>query len=87
MRHKYVKTRWLGALLLGLVGCQAPQPDLKPAEQPEELRVPPADDSRYNSPAKYPKDTLNQDLLKKPDTPGPMNPASGRMPGMGGMGR
>ena len=87
MRHRCVKTRWLGAILLGLAGCQTAQPELKPAQQPEEFRVPPTDDPRFSSPTKYPKETLNQDLLRKPDAPGPFNPAAGRMPGMGGMGR
>jgi hypothetical protein len=87
MRHKWVKAHWLGAVVLGLVGCQAAQPDLKPPPQPEELRVPPDDDARFNSPTKYPKDTMNQDQLKRPDpASGPVNPAAGRMPGMGGAG-
>jgi hypothetical protein len=87
MRHKWHRTRWLGTLLLGLASCQAAQPDLKPAPQKGELRVPPSDDTRYSSPTKYPKDTLNQDLLKRPDAPGgTVDPRGMRAPGAGGVG-
>jgi hypothetical protein len=80
MRNKRVKTRWLGAILLGLVGCTAAQPDLKPPAQKEVLNVPPTDDTRFSGSTPYPKDTLNQDLLRKPGGPGgPVDPTGGRM--------
>jgi hypothetical protein len=55
---------------------------LKPAPQIEVLNVPPADDTRFNNPTPYPKDTLNTDLLKKPTGPGgPVDPTGGRTGG------
>jgi len=84
MRNRWVKTRWLGAILLGLVGCTATQPDLKPPPQKEVMNVPPTDDSRFSDPTPYPKDTLNTDLLRKPGGGGPVDPTGGRMGG-GGM--
>jgi hypothetical protein len=80
MGHTWVKTRWLGAMVLALAGCTSTQPDLKPPKQPEQLAVPP-DDPRYNNYTQYPKDTLNTDLNKKPDA-GPLSPSGGKMGGM-----
>jgi hypothetical protein len=99
MRHKWVKHCWPWVLLLGVMGCStapglqdvktffgwpAPQPDLKPPAKPEEINVPPPDDTRYSSPTAYPKDTLNTDLNRKPSAP--MDPNLGHQQGMGTMG-
>ena len=98
MRHKWVKHCWPGVLLLGLMGCSAartqdvktffgwpaPQPDLKPPTKPEEISVPPPEDTRYSAPTQYPKETLNTDLLRKPS--GPVDPNMMRQQGMGTMG-
>ncbi len=56
--------RWLGAVLLALAGCYTPDPDLKP-KIPEEYVLPPRDDTRFSSPPQFPKETLDQDILKK----------------------
>jgi hypothetical protein len=55
---------WLGATLLALAGCHAPEPNLKP-EAREEYVLPPTDDQRFNSPPTYPKETLDTGTMKK----------------------
>jgi hypothetical protein len=59
-----VRWGWLGCvvvMLLVLVGCKTPQPDLKPPPAEEKFTAPPAD-SRYNT---YPKQAFNDDPFKK----------------------
>jgi hypothetical protein len=73
MRATGVRVRWLGAVLLGLLGCQTSGVDIKPPPQEEQLREPPRDDRRYTDPIAYPKETLNNDYLKRdPAQPGSM---------------
>jgi hypothetical protein len=83
--------RWLGVVLLVLVGCRAAEVDLKPKYQTVDYVAPPSDDPRYYSPTSYPKDTLFQDVIKKDANPN-VNPfekaerkaamnGAGRMPG------
>lgn len=69
------KIAGVGMLALVLIGCRAPQPDLKPPTEPEALRVPPSE-ARFNS-STYPKEaflTRDRDPLKKP---GDIVPAQG----------
>jgi len=81
---------WLSLLMLGLAGCWTTEPNLRPPKQPEELRKPPEDDLRFSAPQTYPKNTLNQDTIKRYDDlsnqPGPMRGPGGssRMGGPGG---
>lgn len=81
MRDKWGLMRGLAAIVLGVAGCTAAQPNLKPPPQKEVLNVPPADDNRFSKPTPYPKDTLNTDLLRKPVDTGPIDPTGGRTPG------
>jgi hypothetical protein len=66
--RKFWKTRWLGVALLVLAGCQTPDAELKPKNQPEEFTVPPDGDSRYSTNISYPKETLFNDVIKKDGT-------------------
>ena len=50
---------------LGLGGCSWSHKEVRPEPPPEEFNAPPANDPRYESPQEYPKDTLDQDPLKK----------------------
>jgi hypothetical protein len=70
-------------VLLGLCGCVTSDNQIKPPETPEQYRSPPAYDGRYAGPPKFPKETLNQDMIRRPDTDGGV----GGPGGPGGMGR
>jgi hypothetical protein len=67
--------------LVLLTGCRNGPPDLRPANRPEALSVPPAGDARYDSP-EYPKQAINMntDPHKQP------NANNGTGPMMGGAG-
>jgi hypothetical protein len=63
--------RVFGAALLALIGCSTSEPSLKPPLH-EVWTLPPGDDARFSSPIAYPKETLNQDRIRKDssDQPG-----------------
>src|SRR4051794_20940876 len=68
-----MKARWLYVLkamsaIAGLSGCATSAPSLK-TPMPERFALPPADDARFSEPISYPKDTLNQDQVIKPNLP------------------
>ncbi|MCI0641966.1 MAG: hypothetical protein L0Y72_27470 [Gemmataceae bacterium] len=66
------------AMLLAVMGCRTPQPELKPVETAEIFTVPPAE-PRYNA-STYPKEAFNnRDPLKKLN----LNPESAVMPARG----
>jgi hypothetical protein len=75
------RTRRLGllaAVLLGLCGCTTTDQQITPPKMPEEFRSPPPED-RYTGPPKFPRDTLNQGLIRRQDdtgTPAPGGPGS-----------
>lgn len=54
----------LGLVWLGLAGCHAPDPPLKPTLR-EEYILPPGDDSRFSLPPTFPKETLDSGSPKK----------------------
>jgi hypothetical protein len=57
-----VKRGWLIVsvyLVVLAAGCRTPQPNLKPADQPEVLSIPPAD-ARYNT-SSYPRQAFATD--------------------------
>jgi len=65
---------WAAAALLGLAGCYGS--GAKSVERPnlaEEYRLPP-DDLRYSTAITYPKESLNQGILKKDAEPGQSMP-------------
>jgi len=78
---------WLSLLMLGLAGCWTTEPSLRPPKQPEEFRTPPEDDARFSQTPSYPKNTLNQDTIKRgsglPDQPGLMRGPGSHMGGPG----
>ncbi len=78
----------LAALLLGLCGCVATEREIRPPERPEEYNTPPANDSRYLNPPRFPKETLNKGAPRRSDTggglPGPGSLRSPTRPGRGG---
>ena len=89
MRAKRAGLSCLSGLLLVAAGCWTTEPSLKPPPHPEEYTIPPQDDSRFSAPIEYPKGTLNQDTIKKPEPTDPSSPASasrfgGPGPGMRG---
>ena len=86
MRRTWVALGWLGAGLLLAVGCKTPEPNLKPPPHPEELTVPPQDDSRYSKPPAFPDNTINQYDRKKKDPSADGTPRFGAGPGGAGMG-
>jgi hypothetical protein len=79
-----------GTRFLEAIGIKKPDPELKPASQPEELVKPPEDDARFSRPVAYPQETLDADIMKKkkPSDAGTFG-AGGGPPGsrmnMGGM--
>jgi hypothetical protein len=74
----------LVAAMLGTAGCQwlNPAPENRPPKQPENFSGPPANDSRFDSPPKWPDRLLNQDATGPKDTPGGLG-APGSMSGPG----
>jgi hypothetical protein len=51
-------------LMMAVLGCRTPKPDLKPASTVEALNSPPAE-KRFDSPA-YPKEAFNnRDAIRK----------------------
>ena len=82
---------WTGAVVFSLVGCNSS--GVKRAERPtlvEEYRLPPEDDLRYSTAVTYPKEALNQGIIKKDTNPGQPMPGMGSRAGQfgaGGMGR
>jgi hypothetical protein len=52
---------WLGAALMGLIGCMTTPPDPKPPPRPDEYVAPPQNDPRVEDPrAAYPRETMNR---------------------------
>ena len=63
MDGKWRKRGALAFMAAILVGCRTPQPDLKPAKQPEVLHSPPQE-ARFNDPS-MPKEAFNRDNPNK----------------------
>jgi hypothetical protein len=75
------------AALLGLSGCMSTQRKIEQPKRVEEYVVPPTDETRFSSPISFPKDTLNQNLIKKDIGGPPGTPMNGpRGFGAGGPG-
>jgi len=72
----------LVAVLFGLCGCVSTGNQIKPPKLAERFNSPPADDGRYTSPPKYPKELLARPLLRKDDGIGAGGAGVG-MPGGG----
>lgn len=87
MSLKSGRLHWLVGLLLVVAGCKSP-PELKPPKQPDDYRLPPANDDRFSKPLTYPKDRFEQDFFKarqqEQDTVSPLG-RPGSSPG--GIGR
>jgi hypothetical protein len=64
MRRTRTGVRWFGAALLAFVGCTMSEPNGKPPLH-EVWNLPPGDDARFSSPPAFPKETLNQDTIRK----------------------
>src|SRR5262245_45075845 len=76
----------LAALLLGLCGCVATDREIRPPVLPEEYNTPPATDSRYLNPPRFPKETMNKGTPRRSDAGGaPPTPGSMRSPTRPGM--
>jgi hypothetical protein len=93
-----MKARWLAvvhalAAIGGVAGCASSGPNLR-TPMPERFALPPVDDPRFSEPIAYPRETLNQDQVIKPNPAGgsklpsqqapPMTQPGGR-PGTGPM--
>ncbi len=53
-------------LILGLValsGCETTRRQIKPPPRPEDYKLPPEQDARYNRPPRFPKETMNANRL------------------------
>jgi len=67
------------ALLLGLCGCTTDQA-IKPPDPDEQYHSPPGED-RYLNPPKFPRDTLNQGLIRRQNQDGSNDPGGPGTPG------
>jgi hypothetical protein len=70
--------------LLGLASCTSPNAHLRPVRPPEEYKIPPDNDPRYNQPIEYPKEAMEKDPLQKkggPNDPNAPGNGPGGMPG------
>ncbi|MFN4258651.1 MAG: hypothetical protein ACK4RK_05090 [Gemmataceae bacterium] len=54
-------------VLLSVLGCQSNKPIFEKPELEEKYCLPPEEDPRYSNYIQYPKETLNQNLVR-PDT-------------------
>jgi len=62
-------TRWIVTLALVvsvLAGWDTTRQQIKPPPGPEEYKLPPVADTRYNNPPRFPKGTLNQNQIARP---------------------
>lgn len=84
MRGTWTGLGLLTACLLA-AGCASDDHLVKPPPRPAELVRPPADDPRFDGPPKYPKDTLNSDVLTNRIKDKADDPAKGPKFGAGGM--
>jgi hypothetical protein len=75
--------RLVGVALLAFIGCKASESDLKPPLH-EVYNLPPADDARFSAPPAFPKETLNQDSIRK--DPNAQPGAAFKGPSKAGMG-
>jgi hypothetical protein len=66
MRRQWTGLGLLTAALLVFAGCKK-EPYLRPPKPPEQLVTPPIEEVRFTQPPEYPKNTLNEDRLKKPN--------------------
>jgi hypothetical protein len=89
-RRLQVGIQWMGIILVGFTGCHMQEHSLRHPLQ-EEYVLPPSDDPRFSQPPQFPKEVLDQELLKKQpakpgDQPGgpPRFGAGSGGPGMGG---
>jgi hypothetical protein len=57
----------LTATLLALTGCQKDS-FIRPPKPPEQLISPPADEARFSQPPDFPKNVLNEDRIRKPNS-------------------
>jgi hypothetical protein len=85
MRRRGKGLGLLTASLLALTGCQK-EAFLRPPKPPEQLIAPPTDDVRFSQPPEFPKNVLNEDRIKKPNSEKDSG-APGTMPHGGAMGR
>lgn len=69
-------------LLVSVAGCWTHEQGLRPPPQPECYTLPPVDDSRFTAPIEYPRDTLNNDVIRKPKSD-PMKSAQEMRSSMG----
>ena len=74
MRGKRAGRTLFSSLLLFSLGCWTTDSQIKPPTFPEELVVPPENDTRFSSPMTYPKEAQRENPLKKAvnDSSGPM---------------
>lgn len=83
MRDICFKLVLLVGFFSAFFGCRSTKPDVKPnPPPPEEFKLPP-NENRYQDFTAYPKDPLDQSILKRKDN----SPGTGVMgsPGAGGM--
>jgi len=86
MRGLRIGIQSICAIAFGLAGCQTQNLAIKQHPLQEEYILPPADDPRFSNPPQYPKEVLDQDLLKKNTKPGPDQPGGPPKFGAGGSG-
>jgi len=68
MRGKRAGRTLFSSLLLFSLGCWTTDSQIKPPTFPEELVVPPENDTRFSSPMTYPKEAQRDNPLKKANT-------------------
>ena len=82
---------WMVVALICVVGCENTRQQIKPPIPLQEVKDPPANDSRYSEPPHYPKGTLNQnkgmsrEMMDENGSPHGMGPVTGPG-GAGGFG-
>ena len=69
--------RWLGVVLLCLLGCQTADRPIKRPQHPQEWIEPPKEEARFGEDVTFPKETLKTDEVKSELATGPMDNSNG----------
>lgn len=84
MRARWKQVLFLAVALLAVAGCKLTPPAAMRPNRPDEFRLPPMEDARYNRPPEIPKEYMNPNKPRNPFEKDEFTPPTS-MTGGGGM--